>query len=104
MKETLINFGKSPVSCSAITQSSDDCDFLKASKKKLVRIRETDYINARLNTRLQRILSGRVDADGQQRVTSAKKGLICNALQQVLYSIKHVLTSEIVKQGYKRIG
>ena len=104
MKETLIDFGKSPASCSAITQSSDDSDFFKASKKKLVRIRETDYISAGLNTRLQNILSRRVDADGQQRVTSAKKGLICNALQQVLYSIKHVLTPEIVKQGYKHIG
>jgi hypothetical protein len=30
--------------------------------------------------------------------------LICNALQQVAYGIKHVRTPEIVKTGYKRIG
>ena len=104
MKDSLIDFGKSPASCSAITQSSDDSDFFKASKKKLVRIRETDYVSHSLNTRLNNIMSHRLDPDGQQRMTGAKKSLICNALQQVVYSIKHVLTPEIVKQGYKRIG
>jgi hypothetical protein len=104
MRDHLIDFGKSPASCSAITQSSDDSDFFKASKKKLVRIRETDYISQGLNRRLNSIISDRKDADGQGRFTSAKKGLICNALQQVVYSIKHVLTPEIVKTGYKRIG
>lgn len=104
MRENLIDFGKSPASCSAITQSSDDSDFFKASKKKLVRIRETDYKCQGLNTRLHNIISSRVEADGQMRFTSAKKILIVNALQQAVYSIKHVLTPEIVKQGYKRIG
>jgi hypothetical protein len=42
MRQHLIDFRKSPASCSSITQSSDDSDFFKASKKKLVRIRETD--------------------------------------------------------------
>ena len=104
MRVNQIDFGKSPASCSAITQSSDDSDFFKASKKKLVRIRETDYISQGLNTRLHNIIAARKDADDQGRFTSAKKGLICNALQQVVYSIKHVLTPEIVKTGYKRIG
>ena len=104
MRDSLIDFGKSPASCSAITQSSDDSDFFKASKKKLVRIRETDYISQSLNTRLNNIISHRLDADDQPRMTSAKKSLVCNALQQVVYSIKNVLTPEIVKQGYKRIG
>jgi hypothetical protein len=37
-------------------------------------------------------------------VRHRKKTLIYNALQQVVYSIKHVLTPKIVKTGYKRIG
>jgi hypothetical protein len=104
MKNNRIDFGKSPASCSGITQSSDDSDFFKGSKKKLVRIRETDYINQGLNMRLNSIITSRVDLDGQARFTSGKKSLIINALQQVVYSIKHVLTPEIVKTGYKRIG
>ena len=104
MAEALIDFGKSPASCSAITQASDDSDFFKASKKKLVRIRETDYINQGLDGRIKQIVSGRVTLDGESRFTSAKKLLICNSLQQVVYSIKHVMTPEIVKTGYKRIG
>ena len=104
MKESLIDFGKSPASCSAITQASDDSDFFKASKKKLVRIRETDYINPALDNRLKTVVSSRVTADGAARFSSGKKTLVCNALQQVVYSTKHVLTPEIVKNGYKRIG
>jgi hypothetical protein len=104
MKNSRIDFGKSPASCSGITQSSDDSDFFKGSKKKLVRIGETDYINQGLNMRLNSIITSRVDLDGQARFTSGKKSLIINALQQVVYSIKHVLTPEIVKTGYKRTG
>ena len=44
MRESLIDFGKSPASRSGITQSSDDSDFFKGSKKKFARIRETDKI------------------------------------------------------------
>ena len=104
MSETLIDFGKSPASCSAITQASDDSDFFNGSKKKLQRIRETDYIDKGLNARLKEVVGNRVDQDGNPRLTSAKKTLVCNSLQQVVYSIKHVLTPEIVKTGYKRIG
>lgn len=83
MRQHLIDFGKSPASCSAITQSSDDSDFFKASKKKLVRIRETDYTSQGLDS----TISERKDDDGQGKFTSAMKGLVCNALQQVVYSI-----------------
>jgi hypothetical protein len=102
MAEALIDFGKSPASCSAITQASDD--FFKASKKKLVRIREADYIHPGLNKRLQDLMLGRKTMDGEQRLSSGKRSLICNSLQQVVYSIQHVLTPEIVKAGYRRIG
>lgn len=104
MAESLIDFGKSPASCSAITQASDDSDFFKASKKKLVRIRESDYIHPGLNRRLTELLLGRLTMEGVNRLTSGKRSLICNGLQQVVYCIQHVLTPEIVKQGYRRIG
>jgi hypothetical protein len=104
MAESLIDFGKSPASCSAITQASDDSDFFKASKKKLVRIRESDYIHPGLDKRLKELLLGRTTIEGENRMTSAKRSLICNSLQQVVYSIQHVLTPEIVKAGYRRIG
>ena len=104
MAESLIDFGKSPASCSAITQASDDSDFFKASKKKLVRIRESDYVHPGLNRRLTELLLGRLTMKGVNRLTIGKRSLICNGLQQVVYSIQHVLTPEIVKQGYRRIG
>lgn len=104
MSDSLIDFGKSPASCSAITQASDDSDFFKASKRKLVRIRESDYIHPGLDKRLKDILLGRLNVDGEHRLTSARRTLICNSLQQVVYSIQHVLTPEIVKAGYRRIG
>jgi hypothetical protein len=64
-------------------------------QKKLVRIRETDNLSQGLSRRLISVISDRKDADGQGRFTSAKEGLICNALQQVVYSIKHVFTPDI---------
>lgn len=72
-------------------------------KKNLVRIREADYIYPGLNKRLQELLLGRKTMDGEQRLSS-ERSLICNSLQQVVYSIQHVLTPEIVKAGYCRIG
>jgi hypothetical protein len=73
-------------------------------KKNLVRIREADYIHPGLNKRLQELMLGRKTMDGEQRLSSGKRSLICNSLQQVVYSIQHVLTPEIVKAGYRRIG
>jgi hypothetical protein len=104
MAESLIDFGKSPASCSAITQASDDSDFFKASKKKLVCISLSNYIHPGLDKKLKELLLGRLTTDGEHRLTSANRALICNSLQQVVYSIQHVLTPEIVKTGYKRIG
>jgi transposase len=97
MAESLIDFGKSPASCSGITQASDDSDFFKASKKKLVRIREADYIHPGLDKRLKELLLARRTTEGEHRLTSARRVLIGNSLQQVVYSIQHVLTPEIVK-------
>ena len=89
MSETLIDFGKSPAFCSAINQASDDSDFFNGSKKKLQIIRETDYIDKGLNARLKEVVSSRVDQDGNPRLTSATKTLVCNSLQ--LYPITYVL-------------
>ena len=50
------------------------------------------------------LISSRITADGTARFSSGKKSLVCNSLQQVVYSIKYVITPEIVKTGYKRIG
>jgi hypothetical protein len=104
MAESLIDFGKSPASCSGITQASDDSDFFKASKKKLVRIREADYRHPGLDKTLKEILRGRKTMNEEHRLTSARRILIGNSQQQVIYSVQHLLTPEIVKAGYRRIG
>ena len=100
----LIIFAKSPASCSATTQSSDDSHMFNGTKKTNERIREKDYINVGLQTRLKKILLERITMDGEHRFTSAKRSLICDALMQIVYSMQHVLTPEVIKGGYRRIG
>jgi hypothetical protein len=96
-KTALIDFGKTPASCSAICQPSDVSNFFKASKKKLQNSFERDYGDADLEKKLLQVL-------GNRNYNSEKKGLICDALLLVIYSIKETLTLSMVRHGYERCG
>jgi len=98
----LIDFGKSPASCSAIAQSSDDSNFFKATK--CVLKGSMDYINVALEKRIRDYLQTRVKAMSEQRFSSEKKNLMVIGLMKCVHAIKKVLTEDIIKDGYKHIG
>jgi hypothetical protein len=60
----LIDFGKSPASCSAIAQSSDDSNFFKATKCVLKGV--MDYGNASLEKKMREYLQTRLKLTGEQ--------------------------------------
>jgi hypothetical protein len=51
-KDVLIDFGKTPASCSAICQSSDVSDFFKGMKKLLRGVNNDNWKNAPLTKKL----------------------------------------------------
>ena len=98
----LIDFGISTASCSAIAQSSDDSNFFKATKCVLKGV--MDYGNASLEKKMREYLQTRLKLTGEQRFSSEKKNLMVMGLMKCVYAIKKVLTEDIIKDGYRRIG
>lgn len=96
-REALVDFGKSPASCSAICQPSDVGNFFKASKKRLRNSFERDYRDDDLKARILEVLT-------EQDYPKEKQSNLCEALQLVAYSIKETLTVSIVRHAYARCG
>ena len=97
-KDTLIDFGKIPASCSAICQSSDVSPFFKATKKKLksaVQLGKDTYGSRVLQDNLQNAVADIAS------ITLQKKAAIVDALLQVIWAIRETITMDIVKAGYR---
>jgi hypothetical protein len=100
-EDALIDFGKTPASCSAICQSSDASPFFRAIKKKLksaCELGKEAYECRILKDGLKRTL------DGILSFSSAKKEVVCDSLMKVVWAIRETITLEMVKKGYKVIG
>jgi hypothetical protein len=96
-RTALVDFGKSPASCSAICQPSDVGNFFKASKKRLMNSFESDYRDDDLKARIMKVLE-------DQKYPDEKRSNLCEALQLVVYCIRETLTVSIVRHAYQRCG
>ena len=95
----LVDFGKTPASCSAICQSSDASVFFKAVKQKLKGIFDLagGYTNTGLNDRLKTIITPR-------KFSASIKAKMVDAMQQVVTTIKEVIKPSMIIAGYTDIG
>ena len=103
LAEELVDFGKTPASCSAILQSSDVSMFFKTSKQLLKSVHQSSY----KSVMLQKNLKVAFTYYRQQRTTdlsSAMESKIIDSLQQICYAIHKSLNPDIVKKGYVDCG
>ncbi len=100
-KEALIDFAKTPASCSAICQASDASPYFKATKKRLSH-QPVGY-NPALDDDYAHTVHDLKVAMGE-RFSSGKKGVIIKSLLRVVEAIRDTLTSAIVKTGYRVTG
>lgn len=104
LAEELVDFGKTPASCSAILQSSDVSLFFKSTKQLLKTVLSQPSYKS---TMLQRNLKTAFTYYRQQRTTdlsSAMESKIIDSLQQICYTIHKSLNPDIVKKGYIDCG
>ena len=104
--EHLIDFGKTPASCSAITQASDVSMFFKAAKQVLKRICDTRDTNYR-----SILLAGNLKNAFQQlrlgitaTLTNAAENRVIDSLQKIVYTIHNTINPEIIINGYRECG
>jgi hypothetical protein len=100
-KEALIDFAKTPASCSAICQASDASPYFKATKKRLRH--QSIGFNPVQDDENENTIDQLKLALGE-RFASNKKGVIIKSLLKVVEAIRDTLTSSIVKTGYRVTG
>lgn len=97
----LVDFAKTPASCSAICQASDASPFFKATKKRLANyVVTTDPIQDDANEYVVEQLRDFI-AD---KFSPNKKTIILKSLLKVVEAIRETLTMKIVRDGYAAIG
>jgi len=101
--QNLIDFGKTPASCSAITQSSDVSMFFKATKQVLKGICDTNYRNNLLERNLKYGFEQLRLRHGTS-FTSATENRIVDALQRIVFTIHKTINPEIIINGYRECG
>ena len=93
-----ILMGKTPRSCSGITQASDISDEFKAEKKALKFVSDKDYGNAALRYHLQEVFATR------HSFTAEYKELLVVSMLQLVHASKVVVNQRIVSNGYSKFG
>lgn len=96
-KAALIDFGKTPASCSGICQASDVSNFFKASKKRVKTLYSDNFVDAEVEEDIMAMLT-------EMNFSSEKKRLVCDALQLVARAVQDTLTRSCVQHGYERCG
>lgn len=103
LTENMVDFGKTPASCSAILQSSDVSMFFKSTKQVLKSIQDQPYgsniLRANLKTAFINYRSQRTSG-----LSTAMESKIVDALQQISYTIHKALNPDIIKKGYSDCG
>jgi len=94
----LIDFGKTPASCSAICQSSDVSDFFKALKTLLANMHGQNWKKQSLCANLKIILRARAG------ISVANQDKIVDGLQKLVFGMQKVLNPDIIIKGYQRTG
>lgn len=107
MDENLIDFGKTPASCSGITQSSDVSFFFKATKGSLKHVHTKNYQDSSLERNLKTAFQHFRTRNGPTTITSftaAKETKLVDALQQICYTIHETIKPSIIENGYVWCG
>jgi hypothetical protein len=96
-----MDLGKTPASCSAICQSSDAAPTFKALKKALKSVRDRPYKDAHHVTVTERQLTS---ALATRTFTADKRQKLVDALLQILFTMRNVITFDSVVAGYRTTG
>jgi hypothetical protein len=96
----LIDFGKTPASCSAICQSSDVSDYFLALKKTLSCLEGDIWVKNHLSKKIKQIFNSRV----RNGISSVNQTKIIVGLQKINYCMNKVLNKKIIVDGYVRTG
>ena len=99
----MIDFGKTPASCSAILQSSDVSMFFKATKQVLKPIQDQPYRSEILHRNLKTAFI-HYRSERTSGLSSQMESKIIDALQQICYTIHKTLNPDIIKKGYSDCG
>ena len=102
-RENMIDFGKTPASCSAILQSSDVSMFFKATKQVLKSIQDQQYRSDILDRNLRTAFI-HYRTQRNSGLSPAMESKIVDALQQICYTIHKTLNPDIIKKGYSDCG
>lgn len=93
-----VRLGKTPRSCSAVTQSSDIGNGFKAEKKVMKTAEFQDFANPVLLQLLCEAVSTRVD------ITPLARKLILTSLLQLIYAAHSVINLKLVVSSYTKFG
>ena len=103
--ETLIGVGKTPASCSAITQSSEVSMLFKAAEQVLKDITRNDYRNALLERILKTVfIQLRMQYRDSDFMSSPKECRFIDTLQRIVYTIYKTINPDIIINGYRNCG
>jgi len=97
-KDALIDFGKTPASCSAICQSSDVSDFFKGMKKLLRGVNNDNWKNAPLTKKLT------IEFRSQGGISALNQRKLVDGIVKISFCMQKILTKSIVRRGYQRCG
>lgn len=97
LADNLVDFGKTPASCSGKCQSSDVSYFFKGVKKFLQLIDTHEWESPRLRDRLKALVKDR-------KMTDSHKVKTVEGLQKIIYALKSVISRHVVADGYRMCG
>ena len=83
-RDSLIVFGKTPASCSAICQSSDVSSYFRSMKTSLKSVNDKDWRNEALSKKLKSFLSSRINSG----ITSCNQSKIVEGLKKISFSMQ----------------
>jgi len=99
-RDALIDFGKTPASCSAICQSSDVSSFFKAMKTSVSNVQDQLWQNASLAKKIKAFFTSRATCG----ISAVNKSKLVDGLQKITFCMQKVLNKGIIKNGYVRCG
>jgi len=83
-RDSLIDFGKTPASCSAICQSSDVSSYFRSMKTSLKSVNDNDWRNEALSKKLKSFLSSRINSG----ITSCNQSKIVEGLKKITFNMQ----------------
>jgi len=98
LHDARIVLGKTPASCSAVTQASDISEDFKAEKKVMKSAANRQWDNVVIRTQLHNVFRATTS------FSSEEVKLCINSLLQLSYSAKATLNQHIVVNGYTKFG